>query len=62
MQSIIQIPTNKQNGLFDITETVKRIVTKSKIASGTVNVYVQGATAAMMIQENWDESVQDDVI
>ncbi len=62
MQSIIQIPTNKHNGLFDITEAVKSIVAKSKIASGTVNVYVQGATAAIMIQENWDESVQDDVI
>ncbi len=62
MQSIIQIPTNKHNGLFDITEAVKQIVSKSKIASGTVNVYVQGATAAVMIQENWDESVQDDVI
>jgi secondary thiamine-phosphate synthase enzyme len=25
-------------------------------------VYVQGATAAIMIQENWDESVQTDVV
>jgi len=25
-------------------------------------VYVQGATAAIMIQENWDNSVQNDVI
>ena len=62
MQSIIQIPTNKHNGLSDITEAVKQIVSKSKIASETVNVYVQGATASIMIQENWDESVQDDVI
>lgn len=62
MQLTIIITTDKQNGLFDITETVKHIVAKSKIISGTVNVYVQGATAAIMIQENWDESVQDDVI
>jgi secondary thiamine-phosphate synthase enzyme len=27
-----------------------------------VNVYVQGATAGIMIQENWDDSVQRDVI
>ncbi|MBN2273331.1 MAG: YjbQ family protein [Bacteroidales bacterium] len=27
-----------------------------------VNVYVQGATEAIMIQDNWDESVQQDVI
>jgi secondary thiamine-phosphate synthase enzyme len=29
---------------------------------GLVSVYVQGATAGIMIQENWDESVQTDVI
>ena len=28
----------------------------------SVNVYVRGATAAIMIQENWDQSVQTDVI
>jgi len=27
-----------------------------------VSLYVQGATAALMIQENWDDSVQTDVI
>ncbi len=27
-----------------------------------VNVYAQGATAAIMIQENWDDSVQRDVV
>lgn len=26
------------------------------------SVYVQGATAAIMIQENWDQSVQNDMI
>ena len=27
-----------------------------------VNVYAQGATSAIMVQENWDDSVQRDVI
>jgi secondary thiamine-phosphate synthase enzyme len=27
-----------------------------------VSVYAQGATAAIMIQENWDDSVQADVV
>jgi len=62
MQEIIQISTNKQNGLFDITSQVEAIVSNSKIKNGIVNVYVQGATAAIMIQENWDDSVQNDVI
>jgi len=62
MQKSFQIPTNKHNGLFDITKEVQDIVEESKIESGLVNVYVQGATAGIMIQENWDESVQNDVI
>ena len=62
MQEVIQISTHKHNGLYDITGKVKEAVKKSKVHKGLVNVYVQGATAAIMIQENWDESVQNDVI
>jgi secondary thiamine-phosphate synthase enzyme len=62
MQEIITIRTSHHNGLYDITEPVKRIVTVSGVKTGLVNVYVQGATAAIMIQENWDESVQNDVV
>lgn len=62
MQQIIQISTDKHNGLYDITTQVEKIVSESNVKSGLVNVYVQGATAAIMIQENWDESVQNDVI
>jgi len=62
MQKSFQISTNKHNGLFDITNRVKAIIKESKIESGLVNVYVQGATAGIMIQENWDDSVQNDVI
>ncbi|MBC8487556.1 MAG: YjbQ family protein [Bacteroidetes bacterium] len=62
MQQTIQISTDKYNGLYDITNSVQKIVAESGVKSGFVNVYVQGATAAIMIQENWDESVQTDVI
>lgn len=62
MQNTIQISTNAHNGLYDITQQVKQIVSKSNVANGLVNVYVQGATAAIMIQENWDDSVQNDVV
>ncbi len=62
MQEIIQISTNKHNGLFDITQQVEKLVQESKITNGLVNVYAQGATAAIMIQENWDQSVQNDVV
>jgi len=62
MQQTIQISTTAHNGLYDITRQVEAIVLESEIKSGLVNVYVQGATAGIMIQENWDQSVQNDVI
>ena len=62
MQKIISIKTDKHEGLYDITSFVKHFVKQSGIKSGMVNVYVRGATAAIMIQENWDYSVQNDVI
>jgi secondary thiamine-phosphate synthase enzyme len=62
MQQTIQISTPAHNGLYDITRQVETIVAESGAQTGMVNVYVQGATAAIMIQENWDQSVQNDVI
>lgn len=62
MQKIIEISTDHHNGLYDITEKVKKIVSDSNIRTGMANLYVQGATAAIMIQENWDESVQHDML
>ena len=49
MQRIVQISTPSHNGLFDITRKVEAIVTESGVRSGMVNVYAQGATAAIMI-------------
>jgi secondary thiamine-phosphate synthase enzyme len=62
MQKIVTISTDRQNKLYDITNKVKEIVRESKVETGLVNVYAQGATSAIMIQENWDDSVQLDVI
>ena len=62
MQQTIQISTSSHNGLYDITSQVEAIVAENKVKTGLVNVYIQGATAGIMIQENWDESVQSDVI
>lgn len=62
MQTTIIISTNTREGLFDITSEVEAIVNKSHCQEGIVNAYAQGATAAIMIQENWDDSVQMDVV
>jgi secondary thiamine-phosphate synthase enzyme len=62
MQTTITIETKQREGLYDITREVERVVSSTKVESGLVNVYVRGATAAIMIQENWDQSVQTDVM
>jgi secondary thiamine-phosphate synthase enzyme len=62
MQEIITLSTGKREVLVDITDPVSALVRRSGIRRGLVSVYAQGATAAIMIQENWDESVQTDVV
>ncbi len=62
MHKIIRIRTTAREGLYDITKSVRRFVEENDIDQGIVNIYVRGATAAIMIQENWDESVKNDVI
>jgi len=62
MQTLFNIQTKHHDQLVDITSEVAEIVSQSGVRSGLVNVYAQGATAAIMVQENWDESVQTDVI
>ena len=62
MRKIIRLKTRQQNELVDITQAVKGIVKHSGVQNGLTALYAQGATAAIMIQENWDESVPKDVI
>jgi secondary thiamine-phosphate synthase enzyme len=62
MREIFHIKTTQREHLIDITSQVQRIVDDSGTKNGLVSVYAQGATAALMIQENWDDSVQTDVV
>ena len=62
MRDIIHLATQRREELVDITARVAAIVKASGVRQGLVAVYAQGATAALMIQENWDESVQTDVV
>ncbi len=62
MREVITVSTGRREELVDITEHVAAVVRRSEVGDGLVAVYAQGATAALMIQENWDESVQTDVI
>jgi secondary thiamine-phosphate synthase enzyme len=62
MRDSITIATSEREQLIDITDQVRTVVHGSGIENGLVSLYAQGATAAIMIQENWDESVQIDVV
>ncbi len=62
MQKVITISTDRREALYDVTPQVVECVKESDVKSGFVNVYAQGATSAIMIQENWDDSVQEDVV
>ena len=62
MHQTITLSTPQREILVDITEQVRAVVRESGVSDGIVQVYAQGATAAIMIQENWDDSVQTDVV
>ncbi len=62
MRENIPVTTTRREELVDITRQVEEVVDASGIQDGLVALYVQGATAAIMIQENWDDSVQADVV
>jgi secondary thiamine-phosphate synthase enzyme len=62
MHETIHLSTRSREVLVDITGPVEDLVRRSGVRDGLVNIYAQGATAAVMIQENWDESVQTDVV
>lgn len=62
MREIIHLASQRREQLLDITSEVRAVVQASGVRDGLVSVYAQGATGAIMIQENWDESVQTDVV
>ena len=62
MRETIHLQTDKRETLVDISDQVEDVMVRSGAKQGLVNVYAQGATAAIMIQENWDQSVQTDVV
>ena len=62
MRGIIEVDTESREELLDITDQVRKIVRESGVTNGLVSLFVQGSTAALMIQENWDDSVPRDVV
>jgi len=62
VREFIHLTTTRREELLDITDQVKTVAARSGVSNGLVSVYAQGATAAVLIQENWDQSVQTDLL
>lgn len=62
MRRVLEIRTHQREELVDITREVEAVVHDLGVQDGLCSVYAQGATAAIMIQENWDDSVPRDVV
>ena len=60
-QQTITFPTTDREQVVDITEMVEAIVADHPDCC-LCALYARGATAAMMIQENWDPNIGKDIM
>lgn len=59
---ILELRTSRARELLDITELAQGEVSRSGVREGTCALYAQGATAALMVQENDDPNIAEDVL
>lgn len=62
MKTAITFSTASREEIVDITQQVQDIVSEHGTGHELCALYALGATAAIMIQENWDPNIQTDVI
>lgn len=62
MQKEIAINTKNKNELIDISEEVNSVLKESKIKNGIILIYIPHATAAVIINENYDPNICLDFI
>ena len=62
MQEEFYLSTKNKQELIDITGKVSSIVKKSKIKDGLCNIFAAHATAAIIINENYDPNICLDLL
>lgn len=62
MRYVLTISTHRREELVDITEEIRAYVRRFGKEKELCALYARGATAAIMIQENWDPEIQKDVL
>jgi secondary thiamine-phosphate synthase enzyme len=60
--AVIEVATTRPRELVDVTEAARREVRRSGVREGLCALYAQGATAALMVQENADPEIASDVL
>lgn len=58
----LKIKTTKKQEIIDITDTIKKIISESKIKNGICLVYVSHTTAGIIINEDYDKNLCDDIL
>jgi len=61
MQTTITFQTNEAETMVDITDRVRQVVAQNP-GHSLCALYARGATAAIMIQENWDPNIGTDIL
>lgn len=61
-QDVIEVHTTRPRQLVDITAAARDHVRRAAVRTGLCALYAQGATAALMVQENDDPNIADDVL
>ena len=56
------ISSSKKEQILDISDQVAKIVAESKVKDGICLIFVPHATAAVMINENYDPNICDDIL
>ena len=62
MQKEITIATSKKQEMIDITRKLNDIIKKSRVKQGMCNVFAAHATAAIIINENYDPNICTDLL
>jgi secondary thiamine-phosphate synthase enzyme len=62
MTKQIEVPTQAQSELREITSLVQQIISESGVQEGVCHLFVPHTTAGLTLNENWDPDVRGDLV